>query len=134
MPTAVVVLTPITEAREVEARQTNEGRDPRLRWQGQIDKALAAYLGGATADDPVASPVLADWRGYDVPTLITTGGIDLLHSDCIRLEEQMREHGVPVTLDSAPGLWHAYQARPELPESRESVIRIARFIAAARAK
>lgn len=72
--------------------------------------------------------------GLDVPTLLTTDGIDLLRWDALRLDATLREHGVPVVLDDAPGLWHAYLNRPELPEARTSYERIAAFVASALAR
>lgn len=134
LPAALVAMTPLAEARAEGGRDVNEGRDPLLRWRGQVDRVLPAYVGRASADDPLLSPARADWRGLDVPTLLTTGGIDLLRWDALRLDATLREHGVPVVLDDAPGLWHAYQNRPELPEARASYERIAAFVASALAR
>lgn len=111
-----------------ESRVRNEGKDPVIRWDGQLDKAAAVYAGETSLADPLVSPVHGDWHGLAAPTLITTGTLDLFESDCTRLHESMQAHGVPVTIDNAIGLWHAYQSELDLPEARRSIEAIGRYI------
>lgn len=132
LPAAVVLVTPWTDLSATgESRERNEGVDPLIRWDGQLDKAAAAYAGGRDVADPLLSPVHASWQGVRVPTLVTTGTRDLFESDCRRLHDAMLRDGVPVTLDVAEGMWHAYQALPHLPEARESVRRTTDFVRSA---
>lgn len=130
MPSAVVLISPCTDLGPADGRrQANEGRDPILRWSGQMDKAIRAYVADADVKDPLVSPVHASWSGYDVPTLLTTGTRDLLLSDTQRLHRSMRAAGAPATLDVATGLWHGYQTHANLPEADAGWKRIAAFVA-----
>lgn len=129
LPAAAVLVTPWTDLSATgESRARNEGKDPIIRWHGQLDKAAAVYADQASLADPLVSPVHGDWHGLAAPTLITTGTLDLFESDCTRLHESMQAHGVPVTIDVADGLWHGYQAEADLPEARRSIEAIGRFI------
>lgn len=134
LPASLTVLTPCTDLRGGRAEaMVNEGIDPIIRWEGQIDRAVEAYAGDADLTDPRISPAHASWDGLDIPTLITTGSRDLLRADCLTLGESMRAAGVPVEVDDATGLWHAYQAQVDLPEAQDGMRRIADFIGRQRA-
>lgn len=129
LPAAAILVTPWADLGATgESRVRNEGKDPVIRWEGQLDKAATAYRGDAALDDPLVSPVHGDWTEFDAPTLITSGTLDLFESDCTRLHESMQAHGVPVTIDNAIGLWHAYQSELDLPEARRSIEAIGRYI------
>lgn len=129
LPVAVVLFTPAADLREPEpGALDNDGVDPMIRWDGQIDRSLAAYVGDADRDDPAVSPVLGDYLGLTAPTLLVTGSTDLLHDQVTRLAEVLAGQGVPVEVDDVPGLWHAYQQWVELPEARASIERVAAFV------
>lgn len=128
LPAAVVLFSPAADLHDFDsARLVNEGLDPVVKWHGMLDKALAAYLGGHDPDDPRVSPILADFTGLTVPTLLVTAERDLLRPDVMNLARRLEQHGVPVEVDDAPGLWHAYQQTPS-PEADASLDRVRRFI------
>lgn len=129
LPTSLTLLTPWVDLHSGRGEaMVNEGIDPLIRWESLLDLAAAAYAGDVDLTNPSISPAHASWDGLDVPTLITTGTRDLFHADCLALAESMRAAGVPVEVDDAPGLWHAYQAQIELLEARDGMQRIADFI------
>lgn len=130
LPDGVVLVSPWADLTPPDqSRLRNEGIDPLIRWRGMLDKTAAAYANGNPLTDPGISPLSARYVGLAAPTLITTGSLDLFEPDCIRLAKALERDGVPVTLDYAEGLWHVYQAHPDLPETSESIERIAEFIA-----
>lgn len=129
LPDAVVLFTPAADMHEPGPSDlANEGVDPMIRWEGMTDISLAAYIGGVDRDDPEISPVLGDYRGLTAPTLLVTGSTDLLHGVVHQLADVLREQGVPVEVDDAPGMWHAYQQWVEIPEARASIERVAAFV------
>ncbi|KQU49405.1 hypothetical protein ASG84_05590 [Rhodococcus sp. Leaf278] len=130
LPAAVVLFSPAADLHDFDsARLVNEGLDPVVKWHGMLDKALPAYLGGHDPDDPRVSPILADFTGLTVPTLLVTAERDLLRPDVLSLARRLEQHGVPVEVDDAPGLWHAYQQVPT-PETSASLERVRRFVSA----
>ncbi len=130
LPTGLVLFSPAADLHEPPdpTYLANEGVDPLIRWEGMIDVSLAAYVGDADRDDPEVSPALGDYRALRVPTLLVTGGTDLLHGETHRLAQTLAGQGVPVEVDDAPGLWHAYQQTSEMPETLASLERVAAFV------
>ena len=87
------------------------------------------YRGDAAVDDPLVSPVHADFTGLP-PTFITTGTRDLLLSDGVRISAGMRSDGVDVTLRIWEGMWHVFEFYRELPEARASMAEVCEWIRA----
>src|SRR5262249_57718314 len=86
-----------------------------------------AYLQGAAPRDPRAAPLHADFAGLP-PLWIEVGTREILLDDAVRVARRARAAGVEVALERGDGLTHVWQLHPQLPESRESVARIARFL------
>ncbi|MER7559885.1 alpha/beta hydrolase fold domain-containing protein [Nocardioides sp. NPDC126508] len=131
-PAGVVLFSPWADLTPPDShdssRMVNEGRDPLVRWNGMLDRAASLYAGTEPMSAPAVSPVNGRFQGLRAPVLLTTGSQDLIEPDCERLVEALRRDGVTVTLDSTPGLWHAYQAEPDLPETAASIERVTAFI------
>ncbi|MBX3479504.1 MAG: alpha/beta hydrolase [Caulobacter sp.] len=79
----------------------------------RLDDFAAAYLAGADARDPLASPALADFTGL-APILIHVGGAEVLLSDSIAVAEAAGLAGVDVRLEIWPEMihvWHAWSGQ-----------------------
>ena len=86
------------------------------------------YLGTADPRDPLASPVFGNYRGVP-PLLIQVGEHEMLRDDSIRVARKARSDGAQVTLEVWPGMFHVFQSHdPLLPEAREAIDHMARFI------
>lgn len=128
MPAAAGLVTPWCELSHTgDAYLFNDGRDPILTWNGQLDKMAAAYAGKTDAKDPLVSPVYGDYSKGFPPSFISTGTRDLLMSDCVRLHQNMRQAGVQVDLAVWEGLWHAFQMFP-IPEGELARKDLAAFL------
>ncbi len=80
--------------------------------------------------NPLASPVFGDYHGIP-PLLIQVGEHEMLLDDAIRVAAKARSDGIPVKLEIWPGMFHVFQSHePLLPEARESIKHIAKFMAA----
>jgi monoterpene epsilon-lactone hydrolase len=112
-----------TSARE------NEGRDP-LFTRRMLRVAARAYLAGAKADDPLASPLYANLRG--LPSLqLHVGANELLHDDATRLALRAEAAGTPAEVVVWPEVPHCWQLAAELmPEARASLAQSAAFLRA----
>ncbi len=128
MPAGFVLLSPWADMGFTgDSHITN--RDPFLAMTDNVLLEMAArYRGEAPIDDPLISPIHADFTGLP-PTLITTGTRDLLLSDAVRLDTAMRIDGVDVTLRVWEGMWHVFEFYREVPEARASMAEIANFVA-----
>lgn len=130
MPIAVALLSPWADlTHSGDSHATLAELDPTLSVKFFLEPAALAYAGGESCASPVISPLLApDFPDTFPPTVITTGTRDLLLSDATRISKHLRRKGVRVDLQIAEGLWHVFEAYPELPEAEESVRHIAAFI------
>jgi monoterpene epsilon-lactone hydrolase len=86
--------------------------DPMISVEG-LDEFAAAYLAGADAAHPHASPALSDFTGV-APMLIHVGGAEVLLSDSIAVAEAAGLAGVDVRLEIWPEMihvWHAWSGQ-----------------------
>lgn len=81
-------------------------RDPMITRAG-LDDMAAAYLGGADAHDPLASPVFGDLSGL-APLYIQCGGDEALLSDSLKLAEVAALSGLEVRLEVWPEMIHVW--------------------------
>ena len=104
-----------------EAKATS---DPMITIEG-ISEFSAAYLNGANAKDPLASPCHADLSGL-APMLIQVGSEECLLSDATLLAERAGAAGVRVHLEVWPEMihvWHAFHVFVE--DARKAIERMA---------
>ena len=111
-----------------ETIQTRAGIDPLITDEAMVSGMAAQYLGDADADDPLASPLYADYAGLP-PLLLQVGDAEILLSDTTRVTEKARAAGVDVVeevWDEMFHVWHAFA--PMLPEGQQAIERIGEFI------
>ena len=127
LPAAAAVMSPWTDlALTGPSFRTNAESDPMLI-ADDVPRFAAAYLAGADARHPYASPLYADVQGL-APTLIQAGGDEILRDDAVRMAEKMRAAGGDVELQIWPYMPHTWHLlAPVLPEAREAIGEIARF-------
>lgn len=128
MPACAVAISPWADlSQSGESFQTRKARDPMVGSEG-LGEMAAAYLGGADAKTPLASPLYADLKGLP-PLLIQVGTEETLYSDTTALKARAEEAGVDVSAESWGGMvhvWHIFH--PILPEGRDAVARLASFV------
>jgi epsilon-lactone hydrolase len=93
-----------------------------------MGRAAAVYLGGHPADDPVASPLGADFRGLP-PLLIQAATGDDRLADANALADHARSHDVDARLDLYSVDAHLFQLFWSfLPEAAEALQAAGRFV------
>jgi monoterpene epsilon-lactone hydrolase len=94
----------------------------------QLAAMTRAYLGrNQIAGASIASPVDADLSGLP-PILVHAGSDDITLDDTFLLTDRARRYGVDVRVHVWKGMFHHFQMFGDLPESRESVIELGKFI------
>ena len=128
MPACAVLLSPWVDLTgQGDSHVFNDNRDPTLNnhW---VDVAAAMHAPGQSLQNPGISPLYGKFDGFP-PTMITTGSLDLLLSDCLRLAHRLRAAGVSCDLRVWEGLWHVFEFYP-IPEAHTSIAEMAEFIKA----
>lgn len=87
----------------------------------------ADYVGKTNPRDPVLSPLFADVHGFP-PTLFITSTRDMLLSGTTILQRHFYESGVEAPMVVFEGLPHAFWYNASLPESREAMGVMAKFL------
>ena len=128
-PNAAVAISAWTDlAITGETINTRAEADPLITDSGMIHGMAAQYLSGADADDPLASPLYADYAGLP-PLLLQVGDAEVLLADTTRVTEKARAAGVDVVEEVWDEMFHVWhQFAPMLPEGQEAVNRIGEFI------
>ncbi|MGW8268033.1 MAG: alpha/beta hydrolase [Longimicrobiales bacterium] len=131
LPAASFFLSPVTDwiGLDGESYATRAGLDP-LVSPAQCRFTASQYVGDHPQDNPLLRPAEMDLGGLP-PMWIQVGDHEVLLSDAERLARRASDAGVPVDLKVWPGLWHVFQAAARfVPEARESVAELGRFIRA----
>ncbi len=124
LPGGAVLLSPWTDLEQSGASIIGRAAaDPSLT-KAYLDRFAAAYLGGADARDPLASPLHGDLRGLP-PLLIQVGTAEILEDDAARFADKAQAAGVPVRLERWPDMIHVWQRYAALlPEAQEALAHI----------
>ena len=118
LPAALGLSTPWVDlTRTGDSDFSNEGRDPVIRWRGQLDKLARSYVGGADPRDPLVSPIYAEYAATFPPCVIVTGTRDPFLSGCVRLHDALERAGAESTLVIEDGMWHDFIVQPDIPEA-----------------
>lgn len=121
MPRAVGLFSPWTDlTRTGDSYYSNEGRDPVLRWEGNLEHFARSYAGRHDPEDPLLSPVYGKYGQGFPPVLIVTGTRDLFLSNCVRMNRKMRQAGVEAGLEVWEEMFHGFELMPYLPEGKEA--------------
>jgi monoterpene epsilon-lactone hydrolase len=107
LPAALGLISPWLDLTlDVAGRRPPAPREILLN-RGLLRAFAAAFLAGASAEDPAVSPLLGDLAGLP-PLVVHTAGEELIRADGERLVTRARDAGVTVTAEEIPGLWHDF--------------------------
>lgn len=128
LPAAACCNSPWVDLTITAGSYTSKAAVDPLVSAGWVSPMAVAYLNGADARTPLASPLFADLSGLP-PLLIQVGEDEVLLDDSRRLAERVKDAGGDVTLEVWDGMihvWHYFY--PLLAEGRQAITRIGEFI------
>jgi acetyl esterase/lipase len=129
MPAGAALISPWVD---LAATGESHTRHARYDWivRGVAERWTQWCLGGASPEDPLASPLYADLHALP-PLYIQLGGVELLHDEVTRLAQKVREAGGAVELDVWPEMVHDWQLfDASIPESQRAVEKLGERIQA----
>ena len=110
-----------------ETMTTKASVDPLIQ-KPYLLEAASAYLNGASARAPFASPLYADLSGMP-PMLIQVGTAETLLDDSTRLARLAAQADVHVTLEAWPDMIHAWTLfYPQIDAARRSLAAAGAFV------
>lgn len=93
-----------------------------------LTELAAAYLGGTSARDPLASPLHADLSGFP-PCLIQVGSAETLLDDAVRIAGRLGAADVMTRLEIWPDMIHAWPLwSARLTAGREAIASVGAFL------
>ncbi len=130
MPAACAALSPWTDlAATGTSFHEREARDPLIR-PGDIRRFSQWYRNGTPPQDPLASPLYGEFKGFP-PILIHVGTEEVLFDDAVRVHEKALAAGVDSTCyigEGLPHVWHYFT--PFLPDANKALHGVADFLKA----
>lgn len=133
LPDAAAAFSPAVDLTGGSASlHLNAQRDAMFHGE-QLEHLGEAYLQGADASQPLASPLLGALGGLP-PLLLHVGADEALRDDALRFAAKAQAAGVTVQLEVFPGVPHAWQLLHRLPEAQRSVASAAHFLQQAQAR
>jgi cation diffusion facilitator CzcD-associated flavoprotein CzcO/acetyl esterase/lipase len=128
LPDAAALFSPSTDmVGDAPSLELNTPHDAMFHGPA-LEALLHAYLHGADAAQPLASPLRGELAGLP-PLLIHVGQSEVLRDDSLRLASKAREAGVLVQLHVFHHVPHVWQMLGGfVPEARESLDEAARFL------
>ena len=127
LPQRIALLSPWCDLREAATAKSEDVDDPMLDAES-LRFYTEAYLSGASADDPDASPILASYNPDWPDTLLTTGSRDRLRHMVHALALKIGAGGGQCDVIDVPNMPHVFEAYDENPEALETLKRIASFL------
>jgi acetyl esterase/lipase len=128
LPGAAWMISPWVDLENAgESMVTRAEADPMVQ-KIYLDETARAYLNGAEARTPLASPLHGDLGGLP-PMLIQVGAAETLLDDSIRLAQRAGAADVAVTLEVWPEMihvWHLFH--PRLAAGRRALAGAGRFL------
>jgi epsilon-lactone hydrolase len=129
LPGAAVLLSPWSDLTAAsDSLWTLEDLDPSVpSADGDLDACATLYADTTPREDPLVSPVFADYSADLPPALLITGTRDLLLSDTARLHQRMRAGGQRAELLVSEGMWHSF-LYDDFPEARSAWAEVSAFL------
>ncbi|MEM7732378.1 MAG: alpha/beta hydrolase [Pseudomonadota bacterium] len=127
-PLATFAFSPFTDLTFSGASMVENAKKEVMLPVSRIGEISQAYLNGAAADDPRASPLFADFTGAP-PVWLTVGTTEILRDDTLRLADRMEAQGVDTTVlleTNVPHVWPMFHNI--LPEARGTLTKLADWL------
>ncbi len=126
LPAAAVCISPWVDM-EGTGESLIANRKTEMLLTPQAVKKWGAIYAGDQQKNPLASAIHGDLKGIP-PIYIQASDTEILLDDSIRLHEKALSDSIDSTLEIRNGLLHVWQIHTFLPESKEAISHIARFI------
>ncbi|MDI4232891.1 alpha/beta hydrolase [Bradyrhizobium sp. Arg237L] len=128
LPVAGVLMSPWTDLAATGASYRTRAEADPIHQRAMILALARTYLGAeGDPNNPMASPVYAKLSGLP-PLLVQVGDRETVRDDSTELAAKAKAAGVDVDLQVWDGMIHVFQMFAEIPQSREAIASIAKFL------
>ncbi|WBW97099.1 alpha/beta hydrolase [Oceanirhabdus sp. W0125-5] len=93
----------------------------------QLEGAAKIYAGKSELNNPLISPIYANYKDFP-PMMILTGGREILLSDSMNLARKVALDNTTVNLIVWDNKYHVFAADSNLPESKEAIEALGAFL------
>ncbi|MFN4122473.1 MAG: alpha/beta hydrolase [Flavobacteriales bacterium] len=128
MPDKLFAFSPWADLRITADSFTEKAKSDPLIDGSSAKKWAERYLHGESAENPLASPVLGDFKDFP-PCLIHVGEDEVLLDDSLLLVDRLKSYGIEVHFKQWEGMMHVFQIMvPMLDEAKQSLKDLKAFL------
>lgn len=130
LPACAVLLSPAVDCTLASPSLTDNHRSDAVISLTRLVLMRQGYVPDpALYRHPDVSPYFADFTGFP-PLFMQAGSTELLRDEALRVADKAHAAGVDVQVEIWPGVPHAFQLAPFLPETARAMERISAFVVA----
>ncbi|WP_076862852.1 alpha/beta hydrolase [Bradyrhizobium mercantei] len=128
LPAAGALMSPWTDLAATGASYESRAEADPIHQRAMILALARNYLGkDGDVSDPLASPLYADLARLPA-LLVQVGDRETVRDDSTELAARAKAAGVDVELQVWDGMIHVFQMFPEIPQAREAIASLAKFL------
>ena len=126
LPRALALMSPWTDMTASGKSYTEHAQDDPILSMAYIQAVRRAYAVKHDLNDPMLSPLFADFSGFP-PVMVQVGENEILQSDSVRLRDRLVMSGVPCRLELWKEMWHVFQVFP-IKRASDAMDSMGRFL------
>ncbi len=111
LPKGLVLFSPWTDLTRSGKSHTEKIEADPILTPEYLEQAIESYASKEELKNPYISPAFGDFKGFP-PVQIQVGTNELLYSDAVMLQNQMKKGHVSVEWKCYRGMWHVFQMAP----------------------
>lgn len=131
MPGAVVLWSPwpdVTDTYIIPKNERSKYVEPVSAYVAICKPSVNAYADPKDHKHPYVSPAYGNYQEGFSPTLIQVGTDEILFDNCLRYYQTLDNAGQVVKFEPYEGMWHSFQTRWNLPESKLARKKMTEFL------
>jgi acetyl esterase/lipase len=127
LPLCTVLLSPYLDLTGTGATLEKNAKNDRFLDVFEMRRWAKMYADDHDHSDPMISPLFGDMSGLP-PILVQASRSEVLFDDSVRFVKKAKEAGVNVTFQKWKGLIHWWHMFGTMPEAKEAINKVIRFI------
>jgi epsilon-lactone hydrolase len=127
LPGCIILLSPYLDLTGSGLSRAKNAKNDRFLDVFEMRRWAEMYADDHDFSDPLISPLFGDLSGLP-PVLVQASRSEVLYDDSVRFVKRAKEAGIKVTFQQWNGLIHWWHMFGSMPEAKEAIEKVIRFI------